>query len=163
MSVSSAITAEPAAARRVTPRHLSPSRPVSLVVAHGDAAYRDRLSRTIASRPDLRLVGETGDGIEAARLVASRHPDVAVVDIRARRLDGIALCERITARGHGSRTHVVLMDTRPDPSRVKNAIDAGAAGYVANDLPPERVLGAVLRVARGGTDFSPATHWPAAA
>jgi DNA-binding NarL/FixJ family response regulator len=141
----------------------SPGRPVSVVVAQGDAAYRDRLSNTIASRPDLRLVGETGNGIEAARLIAERHPDVAVVDTRARGLDGIALCEEITARGPGSRTRVVLMDTRPDPRRVKKAIDAGAAGYLANDLPPERVLAAVLRVARGGTDFSPATHWPAAA
>lgn len=152
----------------LTPVHRASSgsrarRPVSVVVAQGDAAYRDRLRRTIASRPDLRLVGETSNGIEAARLVADRHPDVAVVDTCARGLDGIAICEEIAARGPGSRTRVVLMDTRPDPRRVKKAIDAGAAGYLANDLPPERVLAAVLRVARGGTDFSPATHWPAAA
>jgi serine/threonine protein phosphatase PrpC/ActR/RegA family two-component response regulator len=141
----------------------TPSRPVSVVVAHGDAAYRDALTGAIASRSDLRLVGETGNGFEAARLIARRHPDVAVVDVQTRSLDGIAICEQVAARGTSSRTRVVLTDTDPDPARLRKSLDAGAAGYVTSDLSSERVVDSVLRVARGGTDFSPASGRPVAA
>src|SRR2546421_9426525 len=163
MTTNRTITAPVFAVADTEESGLAPSRPVSVVVAHGDAAYRDRLTSAIASRPDLRLVGETGDGIEAARLIANRHPDVAAVDVHAPGLDGIAICEQVTARGTGSRTRVVLLDTLPDPSRLRKALDAGAGGYVATDASRERVFGALLRVARGGTHFSPAADWPAAA
>ena|SRR5947208_3542942 len=131
-------------------------RPATVAVASGEAGWRRRIARAIASHPDLRPVGRAADGTGAARLIAAKHPDVALLDIPLDGLDEIWLCEWITAHRPEWRTRVVLLDSRPDPASVAQAATAGAAGYIDRSMPEQRLREAVARVARGGTTFAPA-------
>jgi two-component system nitrate/nitrite response regulator NarL len=133
------------------------ARPATVVVADDHPIYRDGLARAIGSRPDLRLVGEAANGVEAARLIAARHPDVAVLDLRMPGLDGIAVCAQVTARRPEWRTRVVLLTAYLERALVSEAIGAGAAGYVGKDVSRYEICEAVARVSRGGTAFSDLT------
>jgi two-component system response regulator DesR len=126
-------------------------RPATVVVATRQPLQRRRLASAIAARPDLRAVGEAGDGDEAATLIEAKHPDVALLELPMGGLDGIALCKRISARLPEWRTRVVLLSGDRDPGLAKRAISAGAAGYLAADSSEDQVCQAVSRVARGGT------------
>ena len=129
-------------------------REATVVIADDHPLYRDGLARAIASRSDLRLVGKAGDGEAAATLIAGRQPDVAVLDVRMPRLDGIELCAQLTALGPRFRTRVILLSAFLDSSLVREAVGAGAAGYLDKDATRAEICAGIARVARGGTAFS---------
>jgi DNA-binding NarL/FixJ family response regulator len=123
------------------------------VVAAHNPIYRSRLAGAIASRPDLRAVGEAGNGDEAVRLIAAKHPDVALIDLPMAGLDGVAISKSVTARLPEWRTRVVLLSSHQDPAVVSSAMSAGAAGFMTKGMSQEEIGEAVARVARGGTAF----------
>jgi DNA-binding NarL/FixJ family response regulator len=128
-------------------------RPATVLVASGNPIYRHHLATAIGSHPDLRSVGEAGDGEEAVRLIAEKHPDVALIEVPMAGLDGIAISESVTARLPEWRTRVVLLSSHLDPAVVSSAMSAGAAGFMTKGMSHEEIGEAVARVARGGTAF----------
>src|SRR5471030_1701895 len=94
--------------------------------------------------PDIEVVGEAGDGIEAVELVGSLLPDVLVMDIRMPRLNGIAAIARLLA-AHPS-VRVIVLSVNAEHIFASEMLTAGARGYVtksdAEELP--RAIRAVM-------------------
>jgi DNA-binding NarL/FixJ family response regulator len=116
------------------------------VVLHGFAAM-------IGSAPDLDVVGLAPDGAALLDLVAEHRPDVAVVDVRMPRLDGIAATARIAAEHPCTR--VLVLTTFDLDEYVYDALRAGASGFLLKDVPAGDLVEAVRLVAGGSMLLGP--------
>ena len=126
------------------PSHGSPS--LRVVLADDHPLYRRGLSRALARRPDVDLVGEAADGEEALALIRAVRPDVAVLDVRMPRLDGVQVCERLRSAPDAA-TPVLLLSAFDDPSLAARATAAGAKGFVAKGSSVTAICGALRRAA----------------
>jgi DNA-binding NarL/FixJ family response regulator len=109
--------------------------------------------RMVASEPDLEVVGEAGNGLEALAPVPRVRPDVALVDLRLPALDGVATIRALRERHPEVRVLVLTtFDTERD---VVSAIEAGATGYLLKDAPLAELFRAVRAAARGETVLAP--------
>jgi len=127
---------------------------IRLLIADDHPVVRDGLRGMVASEPDLEVVGEAGNGLEALALVPRVRPDVALVDLRMPTLDGVATVRALRERHPELRVLVLTtFDTERD---VVSAIEAGATGYLLKDTPRERLFPAIQAAARGETVLAPA-------
>jgi DNA-binding NarL/FixJ family response regulator len=120
---------------------------IRVAVVDDQGVIRAGLKMIIDNEPDLVVVGEAADGLEALELVATTRPDVVLMDIRMPRLDGIEATRRITATGSG--TAVLVLTTFDDEEYVLGAVRAGAAGFLLKDAGPDLLVSAV-RTLHGG-------------
>ena len=110
--------------------------------------------RLILERAGFLVVGEAADGAEAVAMARQTTPDVALMDVRMPRMDGIEATRRVVAAQPGTR---VLALTTFDLDRyVYAAVSAGASGFLLKDAPPDDLVHAVRVVARGEAMLSPA-------
>ncbi|WP_328742543.1 response regulator transcription factor [Flavimobilis rhizosphaerae] len=116
------------------------------VILHGLAAI-------LAATPGIEVVGTAADGAELVRLVERMSPDVALVDVRMPRVDGIEATRRVTASGAGTR--VVILTTFDLDEYVYDALRAGASGFLLKDVTAERLVEAVRLVAEGSMLLGP--------
>ena len=107
----------------------------------------------LAAQPDLDVVGEAGDGLEALAAVAEHAPDVVLMDLRMPRMDGVTATGRITAAHPGVR--VLVLTTYDTDADIVRAVEAGAAGYLLKDTPLAQLADAVRAAARGETVLAP--------
>lgn len=120
----------------------------------------------IDSQPDLEVVVEAGDGLEALRRIAAVDVDVVLMDVRMPHLDGLAATERLT-QGRGDRVpgdggvrpvpRVVVLTTFDLDEYVLAAIRAGASGFLLKDAPPEQMLAAIRTVHAGDAVIAPSS------
>jgi two-component system nitrate/nitrite response regulator NarL len=123
---------------------IAPGRRIRVVVAEDHPLYRDGLVRAISSAPQLELIGEAGDGVEAERLIAETEPDVALLDVKMPGAGGIEVCERLAQRGLATR--VVMLSAYLDPNLVARALEAGASAYLGKDVSREDICEAIVRL-----------------
>jgi len=116
----------------------------TVVVADDQPVVRYGLVAMIDAAEDLEVVGSAGDGEELVDLVAGQRPDVAVVDVRMPRLDGIGATERILAAGHATR--VLILTTFDLDEYVYAALRAGASGFLLKDVPAGRLVEAAVQL-----------------
>ena len=126
---------------------------VRVAVVDDDPLVRAGLRMILGGDAGLHLVGEAADGHEALDLVERERPDVVLMDIRMPRLDGLAATRRLTERG--ASTRVIVLTTFDTDEMVLTALRHGAAGFLLKDTPPEDLVRAVRRVARGEPMLSP--------
>jgi two-component system nitrate/nitrite response regulator NarL len=120
---------------------------ISVVVADDHPLFRDGLVRRIKERPELELLGEAGDGAQALAEIRRLQPDVAVIDVKMPKLDGIAVASAV-ARDELS-THVIILSAFLDSALVYKALGAGARAYLSKDADRQDVCETILSVARG--------------
>jgi DNA-binding NarL/FixJ family response regulator len=111
------------------------------------------LRALLVARPELELVGEASDGLEAISRVASLDPDVVLLDLKMPKLDGIGAIRRL--RAEYPRTKVLVLTTFDDDELIFEGLRAGAVGYLLKDATSERLLEAILTVARGESFLQP--------
>ena len=128
---------------------------VKVLIADDQALVRGGLRKIIDSEPDMRVVGEAGDGVDAVEAAARVKPDVALMDIRMPRLDGIEATRRIVARA-GEGVRVLVLTTFGLDEYVYEALRAGASGFMLKDSPPEELVDAVRVVSTGAALLAPA-------
>lgn len=126
---------------------------VRVVVADDQPVVLAGIAAMIDAAPDLAVVGTAEDGVGLLREVQRHRPDVAVVDIRMPRLDGIAATARI-ANEHPN-TRVLVLTTFDLDEYVYDALRAGAGGFVLKDTPVDRLVEAVRTVAEGSMLLGP--------
>jgi DNA-binding NarL/FixJ family response regulator len=126
---------------------------IRVVVVDDDALVRAGLAMVLGGNPDLKLVGEAGDGAAAVRVVRASRPDVVLMDIRMPRMDGLAALEAL--RAEGVPAAVVVLTTFDTDEHVLRALRLGAHGFLLKDTPPLSILDAVRRVAAGEQMLSP--------
>jgi DNA-binding NarL/FixJ family response regulator len=114
---------------------------------------RAGLISLLATAPDIEVVGEAADGQEAIELYTSTEPDVVLMDLSMPVMDGIAATRAL--HSNHSNARVVVLTSFSDVARVREAIAAGAAGYVLKDCTAEELLAAVRSAAGGHTPLDP--------
>jgi DNA-binding NarL/FixJ family response regulator len=127
--------------------------PVRVLVVDDQALVRGGFSMILSAEPDLTVVGEAVDGVEATRLAAELQPDVVLMDVRMPRMDGIEATRRITAAG---RARVLVLTTFDLDEYVWEAIVAGASGFLLKDVRPRDLGHAVRTIAAGDSLVAPA-------
>jgi DNA-binding NarL/FixJ family response regulator len=122
---------------------------IRLLVVDDDVPTRIGLRTIFDTEPDIDVVGEAADGIEACQLAEALDPDVVLMDIRLPRRDGFAATARIIAsdRAGGSVPRVVVLTTFDDSASVSRALAAGASAVLLKRVPAEELVAAVRSVA----------------
>jgi DNA-binding NarL/FixJ family response regulator len=124
-----------------------------VVVADDQAAVRAGLVLILGAAPDIEVVGEAADGDEAVRACRRLRPDVAVLDVRMPRRDGISATREIVDDG---LAEVLVLTTFDLDEYAFAALRAGAAGFVLKDTDAAGLVDAVRTVARGDGVIAPA-------
>lgn len=118
-----------------------------VVLADDQAVVREGLVTLLGLLPGVEVVGAAADGLAALDLVAARHPDVVLVDLRMPRCDGVETTERIRAEHPG--TEVVVLTTYADDESLLAALRAGARGFLTKDADAESIARALRSAAAG--------------
>jgi DNA-binding NarL/FixJ family response regulator len=131
---------------------------IRVLLVDDDALVRAGLRLMLRSAPDIDVVGEAGDGAAAITAAAELAPDVILMDIRMPGTDGVTATAAITKASATPR--VVALTTFDADDLVRQAITAGAVGYLVKDTPPAEIISAVRAVAAGQGVLSPAVTGP---
>ena len=124
---------------------------ISVVVADDQGMVRSGLRSLLEEEPDLRVVGEAADGVEALEIVRRERPDVTLMDIRMPELDGIEATRQIT---QASDTRVVVLTTFDLDEYVYDALVAGASGFLLKECSPAELIQSIQAAAHGSTLMS---------
>ena len=128
---------------------------ISVLLADDQALVRAGFRALLNAEPDIEVVAEAGDGLEAVRLVRGTRPDVVLMDIRMPGVDGLDATRRIAADPALTGTRVVILTTFELDEYVFEALRTGASGFLVKDTEPVELLRAVRAVAAGDALLSP--------
>ncbi|MET8861961.1 response regulator transcription factor [Nonomuraea sp. NPDC004580] len=126
---------------------------IRILLADDEAMIRAGVRAILESDPELDVVAEAGDGRQAVDLAISHHPDVALLDIRMPRLDGLAAAAEI--RRAAPATAVVMLTTFGEDDYIAKALDVGAGGFLLKSGDPRELLAGIHAVAEGAAYLSP--------
>jgi DNA-binding NarL/FixJ family response regulator len=127
---------------------------IRVLVVDDQSMVRAGFRMLLADEPDIDVVAEAGNGLDAVAQAARFSPAVVLMDIRMPELDGLEATRRILA-ADGS-TRVLMLTTFGLDEYVYKALRAGASGFVLKDDPPEQLIAAIRTVAAGDALLSPA-------
>jgi DNA-binding NarL/FixJ family response regulator len=127
---------------------------IRVLVADDQSMVRAGFRMLLAGEPDIEVVAEASNGLEAVDKAARFDPTVVLMDIRMPELDGLEATRRILAAD--GRARVLILTTFDLDEYVYEALRAGASGFVLKDDPPEQLLAAIRTVAAGEALLSPA-------
>ena len=125
---------------------------IAVLIVDDQRLVRTGFRVILASEPDIDVVGEAADGIEAIQLVRETTPDVVLMDIRMPHLDGLQATRRILAE---SDCHVVILTTFDSDEYVYEALRAGVSGFILKDAPADQLLAAIRCAAEGNALIDP--------
>ena len=133
---------------------MSTATPVRLFLVDDHPLVRDGLRARLGAMPGLEIVGEAGSAAEALAQVDALRPDLMLVDVGMKDMNGIELAALLLQRS--APPHVVMLSMYDNPEYVQRALQAGAHGYVLKDAPASEIVAAIEAVSAGGTFLSPA-------
>ena len=130
----------------------TPAPTVRLVIVDDHSLVRDGLRARLSVVPGLQVIGEAASGAEALQLADADAPDLMLVDVGMRGMNGIELA--IALRERHPRIRVLMLSMYDNREYVLSAIRAGARGYVLKESPTEEIIAAIIAVQAGGNYFS---------
>lgn len=123
---------------------------VRVLLADDQQMVRMGFAMILAQAPDIEVVAQCADGVEAVTAIREHRPDVSLLDIRMPRLDGLSVLARVA-----TLTKVVMVTTFDDETYVDRALEGGASGFLLKDSGPELLVAAVRAAAAGDALISP--------
>jgi len=126
---------------------------IRVLVVDDQAMVRAGFRMLLGDEPDIEVVGEASNGLDAVAQAARLHPQVVLMDIRMPELDGLEATRRIIGADPSAR--ILVLTTFSTDEYVYRALRAGASGFVLKDDPPEQLIAAVRTVAGGDALLSP--------
>lgn len=123
------------------------SNEISIVVADDHYVVRMGLVALVGTEPDLRVVGEAADGVQAVEMYRRFKPDLILMDLRMPVKDGIAATREIREHYPGAR--VLMLTTYDGDEDIHKALSAGASGYLLKNATRESLIPAIRAVAAG--------------
>jgi DNA-binding NarL/FixJ family response regulator len=124
-----------------------------ILLADDHALVRRGLRTLIDTDPTMTIVAEASDGLEAVRLCAEMHPDVAIFDVAMPKLNGIDASAQ--AVKNQSDLKVILLSMHSDESYIVRGLAAGVRGYLLKEATDDDLLTAIRTVASGRPFFNP--------
>jgi DNA-binding NarL/FixJ family response regulator len=128
---------------------------IRIAVVDDQELVRAGFAMVVDAQPDMRVVGEAGDGGEALARLAATGADVVLMDVRMPKLDGVEATARLLERDGDAAPRVVVLTTVDLDEYVFSALRAGASGFLLKDTPPADIVRAVRAVAAGEPMLSP--------
>ena len=127
---------------------------IRIVIADDHAVVRSGLKLLLEAEPDFEVVAEAGEVEAARRYVRGHHPGVLVLDLN---MPGGSSLEAIpTIRSESPDTQIVVLTMQAEPAFARQALSAGAIGYVLKEAADSELVEAVRRAAVGETYLNPA-------
>ena len=122
---------------------------ISVLLVDDHALVRRGFRRILEDERDIAVVGEAGDGLEAVRLADELHPQVVVMDCAMPGMNGLEATRKIL--GKHPEAMVLMLSMHPEETLVRQALDAGARGYVLKNAVDLELSTAIRKVAKGET------------
>ncbi|RKN38542.1 response regulator [Streptomyces hoynatensis] len=128
---------------------------IRVLLADDQLLVRAGFRALLDAQPDIAVVAEAADGLEALALVREHRPDLVLMDIRMPRLDGLAATRRLIEDPELGGVRVVMLTTFELDEYVFEALRSGASGFLVKDTEPEELVRAVRAVVAGDALLSP--------
>jgi DNA-binding NarL/FixJ family response regulator len=126
---------------------------IRVALADDHTLFRQGLRQLLELEPDMEVVGEAINGIQAQELARTARPDVFLIDINMPLVDGVSATREIVRENPG--IGVIVLTMYPEDGYVIRAVTAGARGYLLKDADSARVVDAVRTVAAGHSQIDP--------
>lgn len=127
---------------------------IRVLLADDQELMRTGFRMILNAEDDIEVVGEATDGVEAVESAGSLQPDVILMDVRMPRMNGIEATGQIAADGDDA-PRVIILTTFDLDEYVYGALQAGAAGFLLKDVPPDDLVNAIRVVAGGDAMIAP--------
>ena len=126
---------------------------ISIVLADDHHVVRQGLRALLETEADFRIIGEAGDGLEAARLVENLQPNVLVLDLMMGGMNGIEVTRQVSKRS--PKTTVVILSMHNNEAYVLEALRAGAKAYILKESSADELVRAIREVSAGRRYLGP--------
>lgn len=120
---------------------------ITVLLVDDHSLVRRGFRRILEDEEGMKIVGEASNGVEAIRLAGELKPNVVVMDLSMPELDGVQATKEIVK--HLPDTQVLILSMHADDNYVRNALDAGAQGYLLKSAIDVDLVGAIQSVAQG--------------
>lgn len=124
-----------------------PDGPIRVVIAEDHAVVREGTRGILQADPQIQVVGEAENGLDALALAESTRPDLMVLDLRMPKLSGIEVARRIS--DVSPETRILVLSAHDDDDYIFAAMEAGAAGYLLKTARGDEVISAIHAIMRG--------------
>jgi DNA-binding NarL/FixJ family response regulator len=122
---------------------------IRVVLCHEHAAVRLGLERLLDAVEGIEVVATAAEAQQGVEATTRLRPDVVLVDLSMPHVDGVTATRRITARA--PRSSVLVLTAFPHPARIRDAMRAGASGYVLKEATPRQLVSSIRAAADRGT------------
>ncbi|MGK5630681.1 response regulator [Streptomyces sp. URMC 123] len=129
---------------------------IRVMLVDDQMLLRTGFRMVLQAQPDMEVVAEAGDGLEALEVLRATRVDVVLMDVRMPRLDGVEATRRICERGEGA-PRVLILTTFDLDEYAFSALKVGASGFMLKDVPPSELLAAIRAVHSGDAVVAPST------
>lgn len=131
------------------------SEPVRVMLADDQALFRSGIAVIIDAQPDLVVVGQASNGLQAVELAGRCRPDVILMDVRMPRMDGVEATRRIIEARVGEAPRIVMLTTFGFDDAARAAISHGASGFLLKDGTPDFLCATIREVHAGQRVVAP--------
>lgn len=125
---------------------------IEVAVVEDSPGVRESLQTILDGTPGFRCSAACKDGTEAMRELRAKPPDVVLMDINLPRMSGIECVRQL--RQAMPKLLIIMLTIEEDSRRVFESLQAGATGYLLKNVPPAKILDAIVEVHRGGAPMS---------
>jgi DNA-binding NarL/FixJ family response regulator len=131
------------------------SQVINIMLVDSNILFRAGIARLLESQPDMRVVGETGDCLEAMRLAPKVNPDVMLLEVQSSGCDGGALIKLI--KQQFPSMYLVILTTEISPDGLLSSVLGGAAGYLQKNITPDELFARLRGLLNGEVAMSLST------
>jgi DNA-binding NarL/FixJ family response regulator len=124
-------------------------KPIRVLLVDDQVLMRRGLRKLLEVEDGIEVVGEAADGVEAMQIIPEVRPDVALVDARMPKMDGVELIKRLSEEYR--RVAAIVLTTFDDDEYIFGGLRSGARGYLLKDTSPEELVSAIEKASRGET------------
>ena len=126
---------------------------LKVLLVDDHALVRRGFRRMLEDEPSFQVVGEASDGLEAVQLADQFHPDVIVMDCALPQINGIEASRRVLAKR--PETAILMLSMHSEDTLIRQALEAGAKGYVLKNAMDLDLVSAIKKVAEGKIVLDP--------
>lgn len=128
---------------------------IRVLLADDQPLVRGGVRMMLANAPQIDVVGEASNGLEAVEKARAMRPDVVLMDVSMPRMDGIEATRLLAGEARQRLTRVLILTVYESDEYIHEALRAGADGFILKDAPPSHIAEAIRTVAAGNAVLAP--------